>query len=63
MNRRIIRTSCPIAQVPPFCVLAADRSLDEAVHVAVRALGLSQPIDILVLAWKLRAVAEGACDE
>jgi hypothetical protein len=59
MSRRVLRSSCLVSEVPPFCVLADGRPLDEAVRIASKAFGLSLPIDILVLGWKLRATAEG----
>lgn len=57
-RRRILRTSCSADAVPPFCFLAAGRSLEESARMAAKALGQTHATDVVVLAWKLRAAAE-----
>lgn len=53
------RRSSDIDNVPPWCFMAPGRRPEDAARRAARALGLTKPVDLIVLLWKLRAMADG----
>lgn len=52
------RRSVSLDEVPPFCFLLPGLSPEVAAISAVKALGMSHPVDALHTLWKLRAIAQ-----
>lgn len=57
MPRRIVRTSCAAADVPPYCFLRRGVPVAEAVAGLIASRRFDDPAARITLLWQMRAVA------
>lgn len=43
-----------IDEIPPYCFMKPGMSPEEGTRAAIRALGITHPLDVLVMLWTLR---------
>lgn len=57
MSRIILRTSCALSDVPPYCFLRSGVRFEEAVATATSSRRFDDAIARITLLWVMRAVA------
>lgn len=63
MSRRIVRSVCQLAEVPPYCFLRPGVPFAEAVAAAVATRRFDEGTARITLLWVMRAVADHGADD